>query len=172
MLKKLGYDALEVRTPFHLEHTDALIIPGGESTTILNLFEHLEFRPALKEYVKHKKIMGTCAGLIVLARSVNNLPFEPLGLIDIEVERNAYGRQRESFIDKAKIQLNGKVDEVDAVFIRAPKIVKTGDDVRIVGRHKGNIVAAENDRILVCTFHPELTPDTRIHEYFLKKSSG
>ncbi len=123
----------------------------------------------LKEFGKEKPIFGTCAGLITLASRVENYPQETLDLIDISVVRNAYGRQIDSFIDSIKIRLNNNITEYEGVFIRAPKIKRVGEGVRALAYHHDDIVMAENDHILVATFHPELTEDTRIHEYFLKK---
>jgi 5'-phosphate synthase pdxT subunit len=111
--------------------------------------------------------MGTCAGLIVLARQVDNLPSSPLGLIDISVDRNAYGRQRESFIDSVSISLNGTTRDFGGIFIRAPRITETGPAVAILGRHKKDAVLVRENNILACTFHPELTTDPAIHDYFL-----
>jgi len=111
--------------------------------------------------------LGTCAGLIVLAKKVNNLSYKPLGLIDLEVQRNAYGRQRESFISDIIFNSNGISHQMEAVFIRAPKIISAGKDVDILAEHNSHPVVAKNDKIMVCTFHPELTDDTFIHEYFI-----
>ena len=168
ILQKLGLETLEVRTEEELQKTDALVIPGGESTTFLKLFKEFNLNDSIKEYGKSKPIMGTCAGLIILSKKANLLPYDPLGLIDIVVERNAYGRQRESFMDEIDLKLNGKTFKFEGVFIRAPKISKIGKEVEILARYKNDIVMASAKNILVATFHPELTDDTKIHNYFLE----
>ncbi len=168
-VERLGHTARLVRYERELKQCDKLIIPGGESTTILKLVEKNELRPALLDFGKNRAIMGTCAGLIVLSTEAGDLPHEPFRLIDLEVERNAYGRQIDSFIDTVKIRLNGEVIDFEGVFIRAPKIRSVGEDVRILGYHKEDVVMAANAHILVATFHPELTDDLRIHQYFIDK---
>lgn len=169
MINSLGYETKIVRTPEELKTTDALIIPGGESTTFLNLFEKLNLRDAIVEYNKTSPIMGTCAGLIVLSQSVDLLPVQPLGLIDITVDRNAYGRQKDSFIAEIEVNLNNSKDMYEAVFIRAPKIITSGDGCTVLAKYKDDIIMVENNSILVCTFHPELTENPMIHKYFLSK---
>ncbi len=169
MLKKIGVAWQLVRLPQDLSACDGLIIPGGESTTFIKLLKKSGLYQELKTFGQEKTIMGTCAGLIILSKRIKNYPLETLALIDLEVERNAYGRQIDSFIDDIEINLNGTVKTFEAVFIRAPKIVRIGRGVVPLGKHKSDIVLAENPHILVATFHPELTEDTRIHDYFLKK---
>lgn len=164
---KLGHQAVLVKDAFSLQTCDRLIIPGGESTTFLHLIEKLELREALLEFGGSKPVMGTCAGLIVLGKSSEKLPFPPLELIDITVNRNAYGRQVDSFVDNIQMQLNGKTTEFEGVFIRAPKIAGFGPSVKAVAELKGEVVMAENDHILVASFHPELTDDLSIHKYFI-----
>ncbi len=172
MLNKLGVDNIQVRTVGELRKCDGLIIPGGESTTFVKVLKDLNLFNEISTFGKEKPIMGTCAGLITLATKVRNYPIESFRLIDIEVERNAYGRQIDSFIDTVRINLNGKEQEFEGVFIRAPKILKVGEGVNPLGYHGNDVVIAENERILVATFHPELTEDTRIHSYFMEKISG
>ncbi len=168
MLLNLGQEVLEVRTAEQLFQTDALIIPGGESTTLIKLFKEFGLDKIIRNYSTNHPLMGTCAGLIVLAKTVDNLAENSLGLIDLEVKRNAYGRQRESFVDQIQINLNGSTSTFTGVFIRAPKIGQHGKKIQILGRHHDDIVMAASDNILVCTFHPELTDDMRIHNYFIK----
>jgi len=167
LLSRLRVEVAEVRTEEEIQNTDALIIPGGESTTFLKLFQEFHLEATIKEYAKKKPIMGTCAGLIILSKEAHPLPYKPLGLIDIIVSRNAYGRQRESFIDDIDLDLNGESKKFPGVFIRAPKISEIGDSVNVLARHKDNIVLASSKNILVATFHPELTDNTEIHKYFL-----
>jgi 5'-phosphate synthase pdxT subunit len=167
-IRRLGYQAAEVRTKEELFQTNALIIPGGESTTFLNLFNEFQLNDSIIKYAKNKPIMGTCAGLIILSKDAGSLPYKPLGLIDIIVKRNAYGRQRESFVENIDILLNGKPGKFPGVFIRAPKIQQIGEGVNILARHQDDIVLVSSGNILVATFHPELTENTDIHNYFIK----
>jgi len=168
-IEGLGHQALLVKDEATLNRCHKLIIPGGESTTQLLLIDKLGLRQALIEFGRSKAIMGTCAGLILLGKTREHLPADPLKLIDIEVKRNAYGRQVQSFIDTVEIDLHGEKMAFEGVFIRAPKIKAVGPDVRILGKYKDDIVLAENDHVLVATFHPELTDDYRIHRYFIEK---
>jgi len=169
MLEKLKINTKEIRFPVQLEHINGLIIPGGESTTINKLFDKYGFRKRLLEFsVSGRSLFGTCAGLIVLAKRVIG-EGEQLGLIDIDVKRNAFGRQIDSFEHKISLKLNinlGKRD-FNSVFIRAPKVVRAGKNVKVIGKHKNEIVLARQANILVSAFHPELTKDTRIHQYFM-----
>lgn len=169
MLHNLGQEVIEVRTAEELFQTAALIIPGGESTTLVKFFREFGLDKSIREYAAAHALMGTCAGLIVLSRRVDNFAENSLGLIDLEVKRNAYGRQRESFVDQIQINLNGSASVFTGVFIRAPRIASCGDKIKVLGRHHDDTVMASSDNILVCTFHPELTADTRIHEYFINK---
>ncbi len=168
MLRSMGYNTLIVRTAEELKKTNALIIPGGESTTLLNLFDKLQLRDAIQDYNKNAPIMGTCAGLIVLSKKTELTKYNPLGLIDIEVSRNAYGRQKESFICKINLELNLKQIEFEAVFIRAPKIIKYGSECRVLSKYKDDVILIQNDSVLACSFHPELTLDNTIHKFFIK----
>lgn len=185
-----GAEALEIRFPYQLDSVDGLIIPGGESTTISKLIEKYDFVPALdKFYRQEKPIFGTCAGLILLAKEINNLKCG-LGYIDISVDRNAYGRQVDSFEHSVDIfpddeQLpdndNNTVSsgcntdtenrynkQFNAVFIRAPKISRLGSGVTVLARVDNSVVLAREKNVLICSFHPELTDDLRIHAYFLE----
>ena len=169
ILKKLEVKTMEIRFPGQLDRVDGLIIPGGESTTINKLFDRYGFRKKLLEFSQSgKPLFGTCAGLIVLAENITGKDRQ-LGLIDIDVERNAYGRQIDSFEQKIILNLNHKTEkrDFDSVFIRAPKIIRTGKNVKILGRHEEQTVLAREKNILVSAFHPELTDDTRIHQYFI-----
>ncbi len=170
VLQKLQVAIQEVRTPNELALCDGLIIPGGESTTFVKLLKENGLFEAIRKFGQERPIMGTCAGLITLATEVENNGFETLGLINLRVRRNAYGRQIDSFIDTVTLQLQGKTFEFEGVFIRAPKIIALGEGTRALGYHGDEIVMAENERILVATFHPELTDDLRVHRYFLEKT--
>jgi pyridoxal 5'-phosphate synthase pdxT subunit len=167
VLESSGYTVSIVRTPDELKKINALIIPGGESTTFLNLFSKLELGEAIKEFSVNSPIMGTCAGMIVLAKKVDSLRYSPLGIIDIEVNRNAYGRQRESFVEKVNLNLENHSIGFEAVFIRAPRIVSYGSDCKELAKYNDDVIMVQNDSVLVCSFHPELTSNNIIHKYFL-----
>ena len=156
MLRRLGTDPVEVRKPEQLEGLDGLVVPGGESTTFMRLMRLYGLEDAIRTF--ERPILGTCAGLIVLDR-------EHLGLVDVEVERNAYGRQVFSF--EADLGLAGEDEPLRGVFIRAPRIETTGKDVEVLAELDGKPVLLRQGRFLVATFHPELTDDTRVHELFL-----
>lgn len=164
-IERAGARAVEVRSADQLAQCDGLIIPGGESSTMLKLLDVENLTDAVRRFGEQKPIYGTCAGAILLAREVTH-PSQPgLGLMDIEVERNGYGRQIDSRI--AKIPVNG--GEFEAVFIRAPIIRKVGKDARVLAEYQGDPVWVEQGRHMVTTFHPELTEDSRIHRRFVEK---
>jgi len=166
-LARCGVEAVEVRKPEELEDLDGLVIPGGESTTLLKLMEEWRFVPALEKFhAAGKPMFGTCAGLILLARDVDNPRQASLGFIDIGVERNAYGRQRESFSAMGSVELDGEPHRLEMVFIRAPRIRRAGPGVTTLASHGDEPVMAREGSILVATFHPELTNDASIHRYF------
>jgi 5'-phosphate synthase pdxT subunit len=168
-LTRIGVTTREVRLPSELETVSGLIIPGGESTTIVKLLENYGLTAPLRLRVAAgMPVLGTCAGMIVLAREVTNNSVTPLNLIDILVRRNAFGRQKESFeADLAISGLDGA--PYPAVFIRAPLIEQVGADVEVLARlYDGTVVAARRDNVIVAAFHPELTPDPRFHEYFVE----
>ncbi len=156
MLRRLGADAVEVRKPEQIEGLDGLVIPGGESTTFMRLMRLYGVDEAVRRF--GGPILGTCAGMIVLDRN-------HLGLVDVEVERNAWGRQVHSF--EADLDVAGDAIPLRGVFIRAPWIEQAGPGVEILAEHDGHPVLARQGRILVAAFHPELTDDTRVHERFL-----
>jgi pyridoxal 5'-phosphate synthase pdxT subunit len=168
-LHRLGHSPLLVRTEKELNQCDGLIIPGGESTTLTIVMQKHKLWEPLYEFGRQKVIFGTCAGLIILATEVPNHTFTPLGLIDITVERNAYGRQKDSFIDDVVVSPNGRQHHIPGFFIRAPKILKVGKTVTVLGKHHDEIVLVENDHILAATFHPELSGDDFVHQYFIQK---
>lgn len=169
MVQSLGHETLLVKTQEGLFASDALIIPGGESTTLTKLFAKHNLEKALAAYAQEKPVFGTCAGLIVLSKKSVNHSVKTLGLINVTAARNAYGRQVDSFIDDIELNLGDQKFTFEGVFIRAPKIVECGDDVEILGKHKDDIVLAQSGNILVATFHPELTDDPRVHQYFIQK---
>ena len=166
-LARVGISAAEVRKPGELDAVGGLIIPGGESTTLLHLMNEWDFVPAIEKFhASGRPLFGTCAGCIVLARDVEAPRQFSLGLIDIGVERNAYGRQRESFEAHGVAVLDGEPTAMEMVFIRAPRITRVGTGVESLARHGGETVLARQGSVLVGTFHPELTENTAVHRYF------
>jgi pyridoxal 5'-phosphate synthase pdxT subunit len=156
MLRQLGAEAVEVRLPEQLEGLDGLVVPGGESTTFMRLMRLYGLDEALRSFAG--PVFGTCAGMIVLDRG-------HLDLMDLEVDRNAYGRQVASF--EADLRLAGEERPLRGVFIRAPRVRDHGDEVEVLAEHDGEPVLLRQGRFLVAAFHPELTEDTRVHELFL-----
>lgn len=163
-IERAGGKAVAVNRAAQLDDIDGLIIPGGESTTMLKLLDYENLFDPLKKFGQTKPIFGTCAGTILIARDVHNPSQRSLDLMDIGVERNAYGRQLDSHI--SKLPANG-MGEIEAVFIRAPIIRRTGPDVKVIATHRGDPVLVEQGRHMAATFHPELTPDARVHRRFL-----
>jgi 5'-phosphate synthase pdxT subunit len=169
ILEKLKVAAIPVRLPHQLEGLDGLIIPGGESTTITKLMVHYKLKNKINELAKQNfPIFGTCAGMIILASELDSSGgVKPTGLMDIKVNRNAFGRQVDSFEAEISIPVLGKKPLI-GVFIRAPLIESVGKEVEVLGRlGDGTIVAARQGKLLVSSFHPELTDDTRFHHYFV-----
>jgi 5'-phosphate synthase pdxT subunit len=158
MLRRLGADVIEVRKPGHLAGLDGLVVPGGESTTFMRLMRLHGLDEAIRAF--ERPILGTCAGMIVLDR-------EHLGLADIEVDRNAYGRQVASF--EADLRLTGDDEPLRGVFIRAPRVRSTGPGVEVLAERDGEPVLVRDGSTLVASFHPELTEDTRVHKLFLNE---
>jgi pyridoxal 5'-phosphate synthase pdxT subunit len=172
MIERLGAAWKLVKRPEDLGGVSALIMPGGETTTMLKFFREEDLGPAVAEFAaRGKPLFGTCAGAILLAKQVLNPPQENLGLLDITIERNAYGRQ----IDSA-VRLGDCPELADhpleMVFIRAPIIRRVGERVRVLGRAEGLPVLVEQGRVLAATFHPELTEDLTIHRYFVDMLKG
>ncbi|MBN2104065.1 pyridoxal 5'-phosphate synthase glutaminase subunit PdxT [bacterium] len=167
-LKRLRVSAKPVRWPEELDRCRGLILPGGESTTFVNLLKKSGLYESIIAFAIDRAVMGTCAGLIALSTAIVNDRMKTLGLIDLEVERNAYGRQVDSFFDTVRIPMFKEKPDFEGVFIRAPRILSFGNDVEELGYHDSQVVMAKNRRVLVCTFHPELTRDTRIHQYFVE----
>lgn len=171
-LKRCGCEVVEVRKPINIEGIDALVIPGGESTTIGKLLgDYGLIEPILAKARYGLPIFGTCAGAIILARDIAGSDQPRLGLIDIMVQRNAYGRQVDSFEVDLEIPVLGK-EPFAAVFIRAPLIKETRPGVEVLAHYKDGIVLARQGNVLVSTFHPELTSDLRLHRYFLNMVAG
>jgi 5'-phosphate synthase pdxT subunit len=169
-LAELGAGTCLVRKPEQLEGLDGLVLPGGESTTFLKHLERAGFYDALNGFVHAKPVFGTCAGCILLAEEVSNPPQRSFGVMDIAVERNAYGRQNESAILTSETTLPG--GPLEMVFIRAPRIVRTGAAVETLAARDGSPTLIRQGRLLAATFHPELTDDLRVHELFLEIVRG
>lgn len=169
-LEQLGAEVTLVRKPEQLDAIDAIVIPGGESTTFLNFLAERGFLEKLREFVRSKPALGTCAGAILLAKEVENPPQASLGTLDIRIRRNAYGRQIDSSIRQAATKLGDK--PLEMVFIRAPQIVKTGKEVEVLATESGDPVLVRQGKIMAATFHPELSADTRVHQEFLKLVSN
>jgi pyridoxal 5'-phosphate synthase pdxT subunit len=157
MLRRLGAEAVEVRKPEQLASLDGLVIPGGESTAITRLMRLYGLEDAIQRF--QEPILGTCAGMIVLGR-------DQLGLMDVAVRRNAYGRQVASF--EADLQLEDEPEPLRGVFIRAPRVAEVGPEVEVLAELDGEPVLLRQGRLIVSAFHPELTNDTRVHERFLE----
>ena len=157
VLRRLGAEPVEVRTAVEIAGLDGLVIPGGESTTFMRLMRLYGLDEAVRRF--GGPVLGTCAGMIVLDR-------EHLGLVDVEVARNAFGRQVASF--EADLDLEGETEPLRGVFIRAPRVREVGPDVEVLAELDGEPVLLRQGRFLVASFHPELTDDTRVHERFLE----
>ena len=172
-LTELGAKAVLVRRPEQLAELDGLVIPGGESTTFLKNLERAGFYEVLDAFVHSKPLFGTCAGCILLAKDVANPPQRSFGVLDVSVERNAYGRQNDSVILNAETSLPG--GPLEMVFIRAPRISRVGAAVETLATRNGDPTLVRQGRLLAATFHPELTEDLRVHQLFLdmvKQSRG
>ena len=165
-LVESGAEPVEVRKPEELEGLDGLILPGGESTTMLKFLEKRHFFDALKEFCSEYPVFGTCAGTILLARDVRNPEQRSLGALDATVERNAYGRQIDSSILTAETSLPG--GPLEMVFIRAPRIVQTGPTVEVLARREGFATLVRQGNVMAATFHPELSTDRRVHMAFVE----
>jgi 5'-phosphate synthase pdxT subunit len=172
MLRQLGVETPPIRLPDELDTLDGLIIPGGESTTILRLMESFGLIQPIREMARDGlAIWGTCAGMVLLAKSISNHEMETLGLMDMKIRRNAFGSQIDSFEVDLEIPLVGE-EPFHAVFIRAPVIKEAEPGIKILSRlPNGTIVAARQNRLLACAFHPEFTDDLRFHSYFLNMVS-
>ncbi|MEY2885187.1 MAG: glutamine amidotransferase subunit PdxT [Actinomycetota bacterium] len=168
VLRDLGVESVQVRTPSDLDVVDALVMPGGESTTMSHLLQTSGLFNSIDARLKQgMPVFGTCAGMILLAKGVldGRSDQRSFGAIDIDVKRNAYGRQIDSF--ETDIALAGMVEDFHAVFIRAPQIARLGEEVTVLARHNEDVVLARQGSVMVASFHPELTSDARIHSMFI-----
>ena len=172
-LARAGAEPVYVRDPEEFDGLDGLILPGGESTTMLKLLRYEGLMQKLFEFAAKKPVFGTCAGAILMAHDVSGPPQESLDLMDIGVERNAYGRQIDSRVaeldPEPEFQQRAGAGKLEAVFIRAPIIRRLGDGAKVLARYQGDPVLVEQGRHVVATFHPELTADLHVHELFLEK---
>jgi pyridoxal 5'-phosphate synthase pdxT subunit len=175
MLEACGVSAVRVTLPEHLEGLAALVMPGGESSTMLRLLEATDLRAPIEAFVREKPVLGTCAGVILLARKADKLPASTLGALDLEASRNSYGRQIHSFVGPVSIPALG--GEFPGVFIRAPRIDHFGSSVEAIARRtdehgREEVVGVRSGHIVGITFHPELTSDLRFHRWFLTEVVG
>lgn len=172
-LASAGADPVLVRTPQQLHEIDGLVLPGGESTTMLNLLHRLEMFGPLREFGQSKPVFGTCAGVILLATDVTHPRQESLNLMDLTVERNGYGRQIDSTVGQIEpaedFAKRTEPGSLEAVFIRAPVILRAGTGVTVLAEYRGHPVLVEQGHHLGATFHPELSSDVRVHKLFLGK---
>jgi 5'-phosphate synthase pdxT subunit len=172
-LERAGATPVYVREKEQLGDIEGLIIPGGESTTMLKLMEYERLMEPIAEFGRRNPVFGTCAGAILMATQVSNPEQPALGLMDLSVERNAYGRQIDSRVvridPEAAFADRTAPGQLEAVFIRAPIIRELGPGPKVLARYNGDPVLVEEGRHLVATFHPELTQDSRVHQYFLEK---
>lgn len=164
-LQESGATPCEIRNAEELNTLDALILPGGESTTVLKFLERFHLFAPLEEFCRKKPVLGTCAGAILLARQVLNPPQRSLGLLDAAIERNAYGRQIDSAILEAETKLPG--GPLEMVFIRAPRIIEIGPGVDALAFREGFPTLVRQGKTMAATFHPELSPDRRVHQLFV-----
>ncbi|WP_077616199.1 pyridoxal 5'-phosphate synthase glutaminase subunit PdxT [Caenibacillus caldisaponilyticus] len=165
-LEAVGAEGSTVKRPEQLAELDGLILPGGESTTMRRLMDRSGLFEAIKAFAEEKPIFGTCAGLILLAKKIEGQAVPHLGLMDINVRRNAFGRQVQSF--ETPLEIKGVADDFVGVFIRAPYILEAGPNVEVLSKYEDKIVAAREGRFLAAAFHPELTGDARFHRYFVE----
>jgi 5'-phosphate synthase pdxT subunit len=171
IVENLGHRAIWIKNPEQLDSIQALIMPGGESTTMIRLMKVFSLWDRVKNKVHSgMPVFATCAGMVILSESIENYPHqETMGLLPVRIERNGYGRQVDSFETEIEIPYIENDRQLLAVFIRAPRIIGTHGSVDILATYKNDPVLVEYKNILAASFHPELTDDTRIHEYFLRK---
>jgi 5'-phosphate synthase pdxT subunit len=171
MLQNLGAETVEVRTVADLEGCDGIILPGGESTTQLQFLQEEGLYDTIRKFsADHRAVFGTCAGAILLATHVKNPDQESLGLLDMTILRNGYGRQLASDVFFGSTEL--KKEPLEMVFIRGPIIESVASDVRVLASHAGKPALVQKDNLLAATFHPELTDDTTVHRHFLQMAES
>ena len=171
ILKKLGYNSVGVKSSSDLECLDGLVLPGGESTTISLLIDSFNLRDSLLDFSKNKPILGTCAGLILMAKNIQiESKVSPLGILDIKVDRNAYGRQIMSKKEKIKMKFNSKLVDLEVTLIRAPKIIEIGDETQVLLDLNDSPIAVYNGMHMGLSFHPELNGVTLFHDSLFRGS--
>ena len=168
LLNTLGISSIEVRYPDQLNEVDGLVLPGGESSVISELIFRNDLLEPIVEFSEAKPILATCAGVILMSKKTNDSRVIPLKIFDIEIYRNAYGRQIHSFVDRIQVDLNGTTSSIVASFIRAPKIAKLGNHIEVLATHNGIPVAIRKDRHIGLTFHPELNNETIFHSFLFQ----
>ena len=169
ILEQLGLEPTLVQYPSDLDHVRGLIIPGGESTTMTKLMDRAGFYKAITAFANTNPVLGTCAGLIMMSNKAKDRRIKTLGLLDVDVERNASGRQIHSFCELLNVDINSKSQPIDATFIRAPKIVRYGRNVNVLATFSGSPCAVQSGLHLGLSFHPELNGVTIFHEFVFKK---
>lgn len=169
VLKRIGVRSVLIRYPEELDNCDALIIPGGESTTLSRLIDFIGLRDHLIRFGKTKPVFGTCAGMILMANEVQDDRVKPLSFMDISISRNAYGRQVDSFIEPISISNNGSSRSINGVFIRAPRIMSVGKNIDVLAIFNDEPIFVKQGHFLATSFHPELSDSTYIHEYFVSQ---
>ena len=169
ILEMLDFQVLEVRYPNELSLIEGLVIPGGESTTISDLMERSNFHEPIKNFAIKKPILGTCAGLIMMSKNINDDRIKSLDILDISVDRNAYGKQLDSFTSEIEVSLNSNNYSFSATFIRAPKIDKVGKNVKILSFYKNEPIVVKQGHHLGLAFHPELAKITFFHNYIFRE---
>ncbi|MBC8214061.1 MAG: pyridoxal 5'-phosphate synthase glutaminase subunit PdxT [Candidatus Marinimicrobia bacterium] len=167
ILRELNVEAMQIKYPEELKICSGLIIPGGESTTISMQMDYIGIRKKIIDFAKEHPVFGTCAGLVMLSTQLEDSRIQTLDLMDITVSRNAWGRQVHSFVDDVSLSFSNS-KPFGAVFIRAPKIDKVGNDITVLSEYQSEPVIVTNGKHLAASFHPELGNDTRIHKYFLE----
>ena len=169
ILKKLGYDSIGVKSSNDLECLDGLVLPGGESTTMSLLIDSFNLRDSLLDFSKNKPILGTCAGLILMAKNIENeYKVNPLGIFDVTIDRNAYGRQIMSKKEQINMKFDSKLVDFEATLIRAPKIRKIGNEIQVLLELDGSPIAIYNGMHMGLSFHPELNGVTIFHDSLFK----
>lgn len=169
VLSSLGVPSTEIRNPEDLKPLNGLIIPGGESTTMLKLMQSEQWTDRLREFGNRRPVFGTCAGMILMGTEVDDPRITPFGWLPVRVTRNAYGAQVNSFIDTGTVEDMGASEEMEMIFIRAPRLEILSDDVEILGTCRNDPVMVQYGSHLATAFHPELTDDTRVHEHWLDR---
>lgn len=166
-LRAAGAEPRPVLLPADLDDLEGIVLPGGESTTISRLLRTSDLFAPLREFMLEKPVLATCAGMILLAREVDRLPYEPFGLLDISLSRNGWGRQIFSFFED--IEWAGQDNPMRAVFIRAPRVVRLGEGVDVLAELRGEPVAVRQEHLVALTYHPELTDDVRTHQWWIRQ---